>query len=50
MAGTHDHFICFLYIMFMLDFHIFLKLEKCPLLLKKLTPNYFGKNNVIVMF
>ena len=34
MAGTHGHFICFLYI-FMLDFvHIFLK--KCPLLLKKL--------------
>ena len=38
MAGTHGHFICFLYI-FMLDFcsYIFFnQLEKCPLLLKKL--------------
>ena len=33
MAGTHVHFICFLYI-FMLDF-LFTFLEKCPLLLKK---------------
>ena len=37
MAGTHGHFICFLYI-FMLVFlliYFLNQLEKCPLLLKK---------------
>ena len=37
MAGTHGHLICFLYILFMLDFYsyIFKSIRKMSIALKK---------------